>query len=368
MNSWPFPEEPEDDELLAETTQALEQVGGALPYRGGIEFCREPVVDRRSQRMGVRVPITTRVIGTPSHLANALVQGSRGALDDLLVENEDIHDRDRVYVSMVSDRLRIAYDGWGLTAGEWRAQGLRADLLLNNLSQMLNSNEQFELDDSFTSSFVHVLRPTVGTGKWKKGYLPEHQSSTLLKQFKRCVVTIPRHDADLCAPRAIIVAHGLHLTGNDDNRRKKWIRFNIRRRDQAARALLGEVGLRPRAYSPDELACLATAPSLRGYRIIVVDANRVYACFAYGTGPTSLGLLHEDRNYDALTSLPAFFGKSHFCGQCLQPYTPVMSIEPIIVRLVSNMDAPIMPKPIFTTSTPTSVAVIAVASSMDPSV
>ena len=36
------------------------------------------------------------------------------------------------------------------------------------------------------------------------------------------------------------------------------------------------------------------------------------------------------------------------------------------MELVSKTDAPIMLKPIFTTSTPTSVAVIAVATSMDP--
>ena len=316
MNSWPFSDDPEDDALLAE---ASEQVGGALPHRGRIEFHREPMVDRGSRRLGVRervFQLQPLLIGTPSHLANALVQGLRGALDDLLVENEDIHDC--VYMS---DRLRNAYDRWQLTASEWRTQGLRADLLLNNLNQMLNSNEQFETDDSFTLSFVHVLRPPVGTG-WKRAYMPGHQASTRLKEFKRYVVTVPQDDAQLCAPRAIVVARGLHIAGKDDNQRKKWTRSNqnTHRRDQAARALQGEVRLRPRAYGPNELTLLATAPSLRGYRIIVVDANRVYACFAYGTGPTLLGLLQEDGHYDALNSLPAFFGKSHFCGQCLKPY------------------------------------------------
>ena len=80
MNSWPFPE---DDELLAETTQAFEQVGGSNSTPG----C------------------------SPSHLANTLLQGLRGTLEDLLVENEDIHDRDPVYVSMASDDLRNGYDG-----------------------------------------------------------------------------------------------------------------------------------------------------------------------------------------------------------------------------------------------------------------
>ena len=72
------------------------------------------------------------------------------------MDNEDIHDRDRVYVVLASNRLHNAYDRWGFTTGEWGAHAPRADLLLDNLSKMLNSNEEFELDDSFTLSFVHV--------------------------------------------------------------------------------------------------------------------------------------------------------------------------------------------------------------------
>ena len=33
-----------------------------------------------------------------------------------------------------------------------------------------------------------------------------------------------------------------------------------------------------------------------------------------------LGLLHEDGHYDALSSLPGFFGKSYFCARCFRPY------------------------------------------------
>ena len=33
-----------------------------------------------------------------------------------------------------------------------------------------------------------------------------------------------------------------------------------------------------------------------------------------------LGLLHEDSHYDALFSLPGFFGKDHFCSRCFQAY------------------------------------------------
>ena len=51
-----------------------------------------------------------------------------------------------------------------------------------------------------------------------------------------------------------------------------------------------------------------------------MDANRAYACFAYGHGDIPLGLLHEDDHYDALTSLKGLFGKSYICLHCLNAY------------------------------------------------
>ena len=33
-----------------------------------------------------------------------------------------------------------------------------------------------------------------------------------------------------------------------------------------------------------------------------------------------MGLLQEDGHYDALCSLPGFFGKSYFCSRCFQAY------------------------------------------------
>ena len=51
MNSWSFPDDSEDDQLLADMTQMFkEQVGGSLaaPPWGLIEFRQEPVVDRHS--------------------------------------------------------------------------------------------------------------------------------------------------------------------------------------------------------------------------------------------------------------------------------------------------------------------------------
>ena len=76
-------------------------------------------------------------------------------------------------------------------------------------------------------------------------------------------------DVLLCAARAIVTACGIHQAGKNRNERQKWIypRKCVRRRDRAARALLGEVGLRPGPYGPEELSLVATAPSLYDYTV-----------------------------------------------------------------------------------------------------
>ena len=132
---------------------------------GRLEFHREPVVDRRSQRFGIRERVfrlQPRQIGTfraPQHLADAIVHGIRRTLTDLLADDETIDDRDRVYISMASDRLEHAYYFQGSTAGEWRQDRGRAAVILDQLAKTLNSNQQFEMNDLFNCPlFMSVVR------------------------------------------------------------------------------------------------------------------------------------------------------------------------------------------------------------------
>ena len=119
-------------------------------------------------------------------LSDALVPGLRTALDDL-INNEDIPDGDRVYISLASNRLTNAYNGWGLRAGEWRRAGQRADALLGNLSHMLNSNEQFEMDDSFLSCpsymLAMLLRAVENEAHISQVIKARHVSNTLRDAF-----------------------------------------------------------------------------------------------------------------------------------------------------------------------------------------
>ena len=178
---------------------------------------------------------------------------------------------------------------------------------------MLNSNENFQMDDTFHLSFVHVRAGPYGEGK-KRKYLPGHQSSTRLKAMKYSVVTIPQTDENLCCAQALVTARA------KAENHPQWRAFKRGRPLQlnSALELHQRAGVRPGPCGANELHQFALA--LPEYTLVVVDANRAYACFAYGRGAQLLGILHEDGHYDALTSLPAFFGKGYFCARCYQPY------------------------------------------------
>ena len=131
------------------------QSGGALggDQPGRIDFNLQPFVDRRSERMGVHERhFTTRMTQTGNfipqqNITAELEQGLRRAMNNVLDDN--MNPRDRLFFTVSSDRLTSNFQGWGLTAGEWRNGGDRVDALFQRLANSLNSNENFELNDTF---------------------------------------------------------------------------------------------------------------------------------------------------------------------------------------------------------------------------
>ena len=149
-------------------TQLLEQSGGGLDPEtpvGTFEFDLDPYVNRTSAHMGARERLfnarlrqTGNFIDTP-HEAQALRDALRRAMTRVLNEIPNLHDDDRLFFSISSNRLsRGDFHGRGVRVGEWREGGDRVDAVLNRLSRALNSNEQFEMDDSFQNE--NHSRPT----------------------------------------------------------------------------------------------------------------------------------------------------------------------------------------------------------------
>ena len=256
----------EEDEVFHQALEELEpkqhggaaaavddKAGGAGPSRGRFDFRLDPFVDRRSQRLGIHERVFRAQVhqrGTFDHhdqLAARFVQGLRTSLAQML-QDPSITDGDRVYFHLASDRLRHAYNGWGLTAREWRRDEGHVARILENLSRMLNSNENFQMDDTFHLSFVHVCAGPYGGGK-KRKYLPGHQSFTRLKVVKRSVIAIPQTDANLCCAQALVTARA-HVENHP-----KWRSFQrgYPLQLQEALELHQKAGVRPGPCGAEQL-------------------------------------------------------------------------------------------------------------------
>ena len=180
-------------------TQLLQQSGGGLDPQtplGTFEFDLQPYVDRESSRMGVRerhfntrLRQTGNFVDSP-HLVQALQDGLRRVVDRVLTTTPNLHDQDRLYFTLSSNRLTNNFQGWGLRAGEWREGGARLDALFNRSAQALNSNEQFEMDDSFQLSINQVHHAPQGSGKHSRRLTPGNQFPKLFKQNKKAVIRI----------------------------------------------------------------------------------------------------------------------------------------------------------------------------------
>ena len=202
------------DRQRAFQTQILEQSGGGIDPEtpvGTFEFDLQPYVNRTSDRMGVherhfttRLRQTGNFVDTP-HVAQALRDGLQRAMARVLNNIRDLHDDDRLYFNISSNRLsQGSFNGWGVRAGEWREGGDRVDAVLNRLSRALNSNEQFEMDDSCQLSITQVYHANRGSGS-KRQLKPGHCTLDLLKPKKRSIVQIQNAD-DLCCARALVTA------------------------------------------------------------------------------------------------------------------------------------------------------------------
>ena len=103
-------------------THLLEQSGGGLDpnEEGAFDFELERFVDRRSDRMGVqerhfKTQLRQRGNLIPGqNITQALQDGLRRAVDQVLTTTPDLHDEDRLYFTIASNRLHNNFPGLGI--------------------------------------------------------------------------------------------------------------------------------------------------------------------------------------------------------------------------------------------------------------
>ena len=303
------------------TTHLLQQSGAGGLDEGTFDFELQPFVNRTSRRMGVRerhFKTQLRQRGNliaDQNITQALQDGLRRAVNQVLTTTPDLHDQDRLYFTIASDRLHNNFQGWGLRAGEWRRDTERVEALFQSLAQALNSNEQFEMDDSFQVSITQVHHAPQGTGKPRRGK-PGHPTMAMLTVNKNSVIRI-QNDDELCCARALVVAKARV----DQHPKQKAIREGRPLQRTLALDLQHEAKVPFGPCSYDALTAFSKAPSLTGYQILLVDAQRSFHITTFGPlSDKQLILLHNKDHYDVITKLPGFFGSSYVCAACWKPY------------------------------------------------
>ena len=322
-------EDEKDDALLGATTEAAErqltyqqQIGGSASAvePGRFEFKLNPYVDRISKSMGVRechFTANLRQRGqfiTRQNLNAELRDAVYEALQNLIL-HERIPDRDNVYFNLASNRLNQAYGYRRLPASEWLAGSSRMDGILDQMARVLNSNENFEMNDSFQLSFTHVRAPPRGSGK-KRKLKPGHSHPVTHKHLKRSVITVKNED-DLCCARAIVTAK----TKVDNHPNCFGFKKGTKIQYEKALLLHYEAGVPFGPCSYEELQKFSLSPSLYDYQLLLVDETRGFRVLSFGPPQDKqLVLVYDGKHYDVIVSLPGYFATSYFCWRCLKPY------------------------------------------------
>ena len=193
---------------------------------------------------------------------------------------------------------------------------LTTERVFSQIERVLQSNEEFRLNDTVTIDIIHVATPQ-GSGKSRRKRttlnIREH-----LKE-KNSIICINNKD-DFCLARALAVS----IARIENDPKYKQIsdsRSHIqldRALDlhQAANVPLGPCGM-------DEVKLFQNY--LTNYQIIVVSGDHnnsiIYPPKPPGTDEKSIISLYYHKNhFDVITTLPGFLNRSHFCHRCHKAY------------------------------------------------
>ena len=193
---------------------------------------------------------------------------------------------------------------------------LTAERVYSELERVIQSNQEFRLNDTVTIDLNHVESPVGSRGKGKKrttfdidDYLDE----------KNSVVRIKNKD-DLCLARALVVARAKI----DNDPRYNQIRQSDRplQREkafdlhEAANVPLGPCGLNEAALFQQYLT---------DYQIVIISGDHnnsvIYPPQSSGTDEKPhLTLYLHGNHFDVINSVPGFLGRSYFCFRCYKAY------------------------------------------------
>ena len=308
----------------AEEAACLEALQAAEADQLPLEFELIPHVDRRVRKFGLhRRVFTTRLVQRGGALRPELIprdqlpslldQALQIAIQHQVLDQPGVHDNDHLMINMSSNRLQHAYQSSRVRVRDWIQDTEPAQMMMQQISNILNSNENFAIDDSFHIEVSHIRDSGVGSGS--RGQRPGTQPIEQFLRDKKSVVRI-QNDDELCCARALVTAKAYRDWGSRDPHYEDIIRGGAFQRNMAktlhrqARVPEGPCGL-------GELELFQIV--LTEYQIVVVSADHGYQIIFKGPRQPDhklLCLIKVQDHYHVCHSLAGFFGRVYYCLDC----------------------------------------------------
>ena len=192
---------------------------------------------------------------------------------------------------------------------------LTAERVYSELERVIQSNQEFRLNDTVTIDLNHVVAPA-GNGRKRKR--TTYNIDDFLSE-KSSVVRIKNKD-DLCLARALVVARAKKdndpVYGYIKDSRGSLQREKAFDLHEAANVPLGPCGLNQVALFQQYLS---------DYQIMVISGDHnnsvIYPPHSSGTDEKPhLALYLHDNHFDVINSVPGFLGRTYFCFRCYKAY------------------------------------------------
>ncbi len=305
-------------------------LGGALEdtevLQRGFDFALTPHVDRRIRRFGLRHRnYTARLVqrggGADSSitldvnqrpvLPRQIEEALQRAINEQILPDEQVSPDDHLLININSNRLRGAYHSRRLRVRDWMESTLAARTMLERLSRVLNSNEQFRMDDTFSLNISHIRDPGTGSGRVKLGT----QCSDKVFAKKKSVIEIKNKD-ELCCARALVTAKAYRDLGSRDSTYDS-LRRGLPIQERQAKELHRLAGVPEGPCGLPEIEKFQTY--LADYQIVVVSKELAYQIIFKGPEQPEeklLVLIKTGEHFNACNSLKAFFNKNYYCLKC----------------------------------------------------
>jgi len=246
---------------------------------------------------GGAAPLSTR---QRQILPRQIEQALQRAIREQVLQDPEVNPNDHFLININSNRLRHSYHSARMRVREWMNNDLRAQEIMQQISKMLNSNEQFRLDDTFS---LHKAKASLALDK--------------LLDLKKSVIKI-NNDDELCCARALVTMQAYCDVGS---RHPDYV--NLRRGKPAqarkAKALHQAAGVPEGPCGLPELHTLQR--HLTDHQIVVLSLDHNYQIIFKGPRrDKQVVLIKAGEHFHGCNILSAFLGKSNFCIKCEKSY------------------------------------------------